>query len=770
MQGWMWISTLATLLPMAALGTWAWPALKERWRQSRPSAKIGLVLLWFLGSAFLLARPHEDCFTGLDNMTYRQLAHAFLEGRGFHDPDRVLEQVPKDLREDFLFYRGPAGRPTRDRAFQLSGWREVETEPFFMPTLSLAAAGLEPALAPERFVPLMGSLWLALVLAAAFCGGGGWGLAAGLALVAGTAWPAWFLRGFYAEGVGALLVGGVAAVSAVRPLRGGMSAWAGFALGLAVTYHPTLVALSVPVALGLIMERRDGKSAAWLAAGMLAGLFPFWALTRWVCQPYGNWTYWQNLRQMLFFSPEHQAIGIVLGGGMLVSSVALWAGFCPAVRRWIRRMDAGLAPWGWLAICALPLAGMAALPGFAGEAIRRGAAAAWSGIRWPYALLLLAAAGAVAAGRRPIRERFWLAVLCGSALFFFFLKGVEVPVGLWSQRRFLPVPLMAIALLAAPLSAALGAIRRRGARGLAVLALLVAGGANLVRWPAAYATVNEKGATDWTRAMADRMGTHRWVVFDYYPHSVPYAAGLKHRVLGLGRGSWGWWPEVAAWLAPLAQSEEVWVVTSSTPCPLEDGFRFEEVFSTTGHFPVANAKAFFPAERGERVVAHHVLRVVPLVPGERAVQDKTLDESPIGLLGRWGSAKDSGAARPARWTRQDSGIVGPIPPPGGRVAFRIECAFFGPGPEWTKQTLRILPPWGGEPARVEVSNGWQTVETALERPANDAERASTGAYSLSVERPYDPAEYGLRGYSSDLGVQIRRLIIRIEQPGLSMPH
>ena len=760
MQGWTWISTLATLLPMAALGAWVWPALKERWRSSRPFARIGLIALWLFGAAFLVSRPHDDAFTGLDNMTYRQMAYAFLEGRGFHDPDAVLAQVPEDLREDFLFYRGPAGRPTRDRAFQLSGWRDVQTEPFFMPMLSLAAAGLEPALAPERFVPLMGSLWLALILAAAFCGGGGRGLAAAAALAVGTAWPAWFLRGFHAEGVGALLASGVVAVAAVRPLRGGTSAWAGFALGLAVTYHPTLVVLSVPIALGLALERREGRSAAGLAAGMLAGLFPFWALTRWVCQPYGDWTYWANLKQMLFFSPEHRAIGAVLGAGLLLSAAALWAGFRPAVRAGIRRLDSRISPWGWLALCALPLASIRWLPGFAGDAIRGGSAAVWSGIRWPYALLLLAGAGAVVAGRRPLRERFWLAALCAAALFFFFLKGVEVPVGLWSQRRFLPVPLMAIALLAAPLAGAMESIRGKGVRVLAAAALLAAGGANLVRWPVAFGLVNEKGASAWTREMAERMGTDRWVVFDYYPHSVPYAAGLKQRVLGLGQGSWGWWPEVAAWLAPMAKTQEVWVVTSSEPCPLEDGFRFEEVFAKTGRFPAASAKTFFPAKRGERVVEHRVLRAVPLAPGEAVPQDKTLDESPIGLLGRWSGAKDSGGGRLARWSRQDSGVVGPVPPPGGRVAFRIECAFFGPTPEWTKQTLRILPPWGGEPARVEVSNGWQTVETALERPANDAERAGTGAYSLSVERPYDPADYGLRGYSSDLGVMMRRISIR----------
>ena len=66
----------------------------------------------------------------------------FLDGRGFHDSDAVLEEVPVPLRENFLLHRGPVGRPTRDRVFQLSGWQATEAQPFFLPTISLAAAGL----------------------------------------------------------------------------------------------------------------------------------------------------------------------------------------------------------------------------------------------------------------------------------------------------------------------------------------------------------------------------------------------------------------------------------------------------------------------------------------------------------------------------------------------------------------------------------------------------------------------------------------------------
>ena len=211
------------------------------------------------------------------------------------------------------------------------------------------------------------------------------------------------------------------------------------------------------------------------------------------------------------------------------------------------------------------------------------------------------------------------------------------------------------------------------------------------------------------------------------------------------------------------------MATSWAPCTLEDGFRLDAVFAKTGQFPVVKAKAFFPAEQGVRLVNNSFMRAVPLAPGEGVGQDKMLDESPIGLRGLWGNAKDSGGGQMARWSRQGSGVIGPVPAPGGRLQFQLECAFMEITPEWTKQIVRILPPWGGAPVPVEVEAGWQTVAVPLVRPAEDEQRSETGAYSLSVEKPYNPNADGLRGYPDDLGVQIRRIIIRIEPAGHSMP-
>jgi hypothetical protein len=762
MRMWMMGFWLATLLPMAAMLAWVRPVLSTRWREAAWVVRAGLAVAWMAGSAFLLVLPHDDSFTGLDNMTYRQMAHAFLDGRGFHDPDTVLAEVPEALREDFLLHRGPVGRPTRDRVFELADWQSVKVQPFFMPVLPLAAAAQEPMVAAERFVPLVASLCLALILAAGFCAGGGWGILAVLALVMGSAWPAWFLRGFYAEGVGALLVASVVATASIRPLRGGMAWWAGLALGMAVAYHPTLVMLSIPVALGLMLERREWKSGISLVVGGAMGAASFWSLTRWVCQPYGDWTRWAEIQNIISLAPEHQAIAWVLLLILLVSLSALWVGFLSPVRQGIRRLDDRMTPWGWLGICLLPLGLVAGMPGDLGETLRQGASSVWSGIRWPFGCLLLISAGWVCRRQRPLRERFWLAVLCWGAILFWFIKGLETPVGLWSQRRFLPVMLMGIALFAAPLSAGLSHLTSSRWRRWAGVLLLIPAFANLVRWPAAYAVVNEQGSSKWIQSIADEMGPDRRVIFDYYNHSIPYAAGLQHRVLGLGEPSRDHWPEVAAWIEGLAQTQEVWIATSWAPCTLEQGVRLESVFHTEGRFPRVRTKVFFPAVQSHRIVNNHFMRVVPLLPGTVAPQTKQLDDSPVGLRGPWGRTKDTGDGRMARWSRQGSGIIGPVPTPGGKVRIQIECAFMASTPDWKEQSLQILPPWGGEPVRVTVKEGWQTVEAVLPRPSGDIGEPSTGTYSLHVDQTYNPAQYGVMGYRNDLGVQVRQIIIRIE--------
>ncbi len=754
---------LATLLPPLALLAWMAPAVAARWRRSHPAARGALIALWLAGTALLLLRPHDDTFTGLDCMAYRRMTHALLAGRGFHDTDRVLAGVPEELRPALFFGPVARGRVTRDRAFELLDWRQASTAPFFLPALPLAAGGLAPLLAPERLPPIVGALWLALLLAAGFAAGGGKGAWLTAALVCGTAWPAWFLRGFYPEAVGAALISGVLAVAATRLPRGAtMTGLSGFTLGLAVTYHPALLTLALPVALGLMVAQPRLGERALTALGLLVGLLPGWAIARWICRPYGDWTNWRQWRVLLGGIAEFRAAGVVLAALALLALGAALACLAPRLRQRLSRLDARATPWAWGALCAaLVAAPLLLLPAAAGDPLRRAAAAVWSGLRWPYALLCLAGMTAVLRRARPARERGWLALLCAASLFYLFVQGVERPMGVWSQRRFLPVVMTLTGLLAAPLAALVSA-RSWRARSLLLLAL-AAGAANPARWPQAYLLINDHGAASWTRSVAERLGHDRLVIFDYFPHSVPYAAGLRHRVLGLGEFARARWPEVAAWIAERAVAEEVWVATAWQPCPLEEGFSLTPVFEKTGEFPELRSKGYLPAWRGSRRVSQLFMHARPLAPGIAPPQVKLLDESPIGLRAPWGDARNSGGGRMARWTRQGSGIVGPVPPPGGSVRFEIECAFIGAPPDRKEQTLLISPPWGGAPARLRVGSEWRTLETRLECPAANEVLRATGVYRMSVELPYNPTSAGLPGYPSDLGVQVRLLRISLLQ-------
>lgn len=759
--------TLATLLPPLVLLARQWPVVVTAWRAASRLARSGWILLWLLMAGSLWWRPHEDVFTGLDNMTYRNLARAFVAGRGFHDTDAILEQVPAELREYFLYHPGPVGRPTRDRIFQLAGWQSTATQPFFMPTLPLAAAGVEPWLKAEQFAPLVGAIWAALLLTVGFVAGGGWGLLAAVALWWMTAWPAWFLRGFYAEGVGVVLISSVMLSLGARPRGTGLLVMLGFMLGLAVCFHPTLAVLAAPVLLILLIEERAWKKMAGTLVGALLGAFPLWAMTRWVCQPNGDWTRWAGLQRMLRIA-EIQAMAWALGLLVMVALGLVVLSRSKRVVAWARRMDHRLIPWGWWAICLLPAVAVWIIPGPIGDVLRTGAVATWSGIRWAGTFVILLGVIFLVQRTRPWRERIWLALLCWLALMFLFIKGEETPVGLWSQRRFLPVMLVGIGLFVMPLAAGLRAVAARGRwRGKILAALLlVAGGWNPVQWPAPYYIRNEQGATVWTDEIAQSLGTNRWVIFDYYPHSVPYAVQGHLRALGIGETSREAWPQLAPWVLSLAQTTEVWFASAWSLGSLEDGVRIEPLNVRTAAFPIVRAKAFFPAVAGIRELHHDFGRVTPLQPGSIPVQVKALDGSPFGLRGPWRTLRHGGA-----WSRPGSGVIGPIPPLGERVVWEAACEWPAPTADWPEQVLLVSPPWGGEPLRLTVTNGdVHTVRGVLTRPATDPERPLTGVYTCQTERLYNPQEYGLRGYPPDLGVVIRQVIIRIESQPPSMPN
>ena len=189
-------------------------------------------------------------------------------------------------------------------------------------------------------------------------------------------------------------------MAALRPLQGMASGFAGWALGLAIGYHPTLVMLALPVGVVLIIESSNWKSAATLAGGALAGILPFWALTRWVCHPYGDWTRWSVLQKLLVVTPEHHAMamGLLLAGIMGAGLIVLCR--IRPVRNWL------LSGWRrsvltlllFLACTVLML-----LPWLLDGLLAKGWSSIWTGIRWGAAGLALAGAASMFVLKRPIR-------------------------------------------------------------------------------------------------------------------------------------------------------------------------------------------------------------------------------------------------------------------------------------------------------------------------------------------------------------------------------
>ena len=70
----------------------------------------------------------------------------------------------------------------------------------------------------------------------------------------------------------------------------------------------------------------------------------------------------------------------------------------------------------------------------------------------------------------------------------------------------------------------------------------------------------------------------------------------------------------------------------------------------------------------------------------------------------------------------------------------------------------------------ESIRSYGVLQPILVRPADDDARPATGVYSFRVEKPYNPAHYHLQGYPEDLGVLLRRVMIRVEPGGVLMPN
>ena len=732
-----------------------------------------LLLLLILATA-LLFRPHEDTFTALDHSGYRLMGRAFAAGRGFHETDAALSRAPRELRNSFMLLSHMDERNTRDRSFLVHNLDSCTTEPFFYPLLPLSAVAFNsvvPGDTYDYFVPMVGWLFLGTLLFAGYRLGGGLGAFLGATLFMGSPVPTWCFRGFYVESIGSTLIGWAALGWLVRREGVWRCFFYGLALGLAVSYHPFFLVVSLPlVALLLLTSSLRGRFGALV--GFCVGLLPLWIMTQYVAAPYGKISF-GNILFNYHASASHRIVTIwgVASALGLLSIMAL-----PANRLrngWNRtsRIPRVVILLFLSAVSALPLL-LSVYRWQEGRHVEQGLLELWQGFRWPFGLLLLALACiAFIRGGNRARALMWVALF--SSPVFFYLKGKE-QMGLWSQRRILPlIILLAVALLPAGatalrrLSQAQWPARyRRPLVSLAFVLIVMAGGANAVRWPAPYQTRVEAGADDFVRDVRARI-RDRLTVFDYYGNSLPFAVDNQTPVVGVGERSVSRWPEIIRWLRARAGKEPVNIVTSYSNPGLEDGFRLVPFFEKNPEFDRVNAKTVLPAVARRRKMTLIGLRAEPLGAEDPPPPlHKIFDGGPLAMRGPWGSMKTplktrDGQHLPAAWTRQDSGVVGPIPPPNGHVRITMRAQSGQPD---KAQNMIMIPPWQAEneaPAVFEVPSADTEIVARLHRTHAGPMDGKTGVYRLRSMTPYNPAESGIKGYEADLGIRVHSIRIEV---------
>ncbi len=746
---------------------------------ARHSTRIVAWILFGFG-AVLLLRPHEDTLVGLDLSCYRNMARAFAAGRSFHGPDRALAETPIELRRAFLMKYRPGGRDTRDRSFEIRRVVEEEprTNPWFYPSLPLLALGLGTVSAgtlTDYGVPLLGVLAFAGMIGWTRGRHGIWGLCAGFALWFGTPLLIWTLRGYFPEmaALSLMVIGALTPRTPARPWIGaGIASWL---LGLAVTYHPLGLAVATPLLFFRLCEEEGGRASRLVEVLLFAlGILPLVAMTHYLCKPYGDFLQPASWLERIRLDSAVRWTALVGALGIAATGVVV---LLP--ERFHRRLrEAG-------AVSLRSRAGMAAGMVIALAPLILGLVGPWRqrfvrigfqefgvAVQGPLSILLAAAIliEPVRCGRA--RERIWVLMTLLLAPLFFYLKGVD-QMGMWSQRRLAPLMMLASVSFIPPL-AAIGSRLRAVAMDrkpwrLALpagwgLLLLTAALANPLRWPAPWRLRSERGADRWLGELRAAIGGHL-AIFDYEPFSSPLSVLPDERVYGVNGDAFELWPEIIRWLRERAASELVWLISAWSNPGLEQDVVLIERGRKVIELPILRSRNALPAEAARRKIELHLLRPHPLSPGQNAPPlDKRLDGGPLALRGPWDRLREvtlpDGTRALAQWTRQGSGILGPVPPPGGHVIIEITASS---GRRNTTQTLRITPPWQGPPAELEFAWETETRIVLVFRPAeaDPAAESPTGVYRFASPTPYNPADEGLRGYAADLGALLHRIRIAV---------
>ncbi len=753
----------------AVLGARRWSAA------DRAALAAGLALL-----ALALFRPHRDVFQALDASAFRNMARAFIAGRGFHDRDMAFEALPPELRPWVLmdaraFETGE--RATRDRSFQIDAPDRPITRPYFYPLLALNLAGLGAGNGGrwmDYFVPAVSfAFWAAFLLV---LGGraGGPGVVLGVALAAASPLPAWLGRGCHLEAVAAALLGLATLHWLARPSGGGPPSMAGFAVGLAVSYHPIMILPAVPIGIGLLASCENRRERCRLTCAGLLGVAPLFAMTAWICAPYGG-LQWSAIRNAVFHNPFIRPAAALLA----LCVAALGAGLALRPMRWWRALvppASASTAFALMLVWAAPA--LAAALGAAGRDLAATVGRGWQeridGLQGPAAALTLALLWIAA--RRPggARERWIVTAAALTFPVFLHLKALE-PMGLWSQRRLLASWLLLVAAVGPAGAAALAGppaalLDFRSARALLLGGAVLAGLANPLRWPAPYRVQFDRNAD----ALVERVDAElkdATVFFEYHTHSLPFAVLPGRRVYGLNSAAAPALPAIAAWIRERCRTETVlWVTAAGNP-GVEDGVLLRPLGLHTAALDRVRARTALPALPASHGIRMELLRVEPLAPGAPAALDIVFesgagggpDRPQLGLRGPWGRgglrmALADGGERTGRWTRAGSAVIGPVPAPGGAVRITIEGAAARRDGR-THQIVAIVPPWDGPPLELRVEQGFTQTAGVLRRPERETDGEPTGRYRIEGRWPYDPAAAGIRGFDADLGVLLHRLRI-----------
>lgn len=710
---------------------------------------------------------HQDTFTGLDAACYRQLAETFSnDTRGLHEVDTVFQSIPEELQKSFL-YR-PNGRITRDRIFELKG-ASGATEPFFLPMLSLGAAILPDI---DLFVPICGALWFACLLIFGLCKCGRKGLLLAACCFFVTFWQMWFLRGFHTDAIGSILVG-IALLAALTPqLRTSKLTIfvIGFLLGCSVGYHFTMVVPAGIVAVYLLLTKGlTFRRLLFLVLGGVVGIFPMLYQLINICAPYGNILSLASFANMFTHVREIRFLTLALFFAIIVFGGFATIILNPRLQQKIHTFFDKNAPKINPILIVVSAFVWIMYAFFAGP-ITVGFSTIKTGLLYALPLIIFAAILLSTSKEEESVSHSALALMLTlMAALFVYIKGVEIHVGLWSQRRFFPVVAMFMPLLIV----ALCSFKATGRERFLPIGLFLISFVPIVRWPSAYfgvfdASRNEaRGELSLVSVVDDFIDKYNdngkaIFIFDYFPHSVPFQHKLNRCVLGVGEHAQWDYPKLVRWAfnASKTNKSNAFFFSSYGVPKLEDGVALEPCGLVSDRFKKYTTKGVFPVARNEAKELIEIVGFELTHPTRSSIQVIDFDFLyPFGLRQPWGKTTRHGT-----WSRQGSGIVGPIPEKGGKVLLTISAMWFAPVSDgsWQEQNLIIESPFGEKKViKISADEKFGVYSCEMERQAEDGFGDSlTGVYRFYVDKPYNPLEYGIKGFDNDLGVIFKRVSIK----------